>query len=188
MSRNLSKIELFKEIDFKSATRLDRLRMCMLDPKWEGRLNDQEFQHLNRLRRCFSLVHDELSPHQAMKKIQADMAHISNFDQAKTLYRDMCELYEGFMGRNKIFARAAMVEKLYGIAKKLEDDDKLEAAAEIYYKAATLEGLDKADTKEFNPNDIKIPQIIITSDPRAIEGQNNSDSFDEAEIDESDDD
>lgn len=176
-SKSLSKQRprtLYKEKDFKAASRNDRFYMCILEPKMEAYLPDRDRDYFSQLKACFVLCAEEVSQSVAIKKIQNTLTKDGRNDSAHKLYKDMCEVYGKITKRNKAFAKVVLVEKLYALAALAEQNvsekptpEELDIVAKIYERAAKIEGLDKEETL-FDAQEITIPEIHITNDPKYI--------------------
>jgi hypothetical protein len=191
------KIEIYSIEDFKKAPLIDRIRMYMIEPE-RFDLNDRDFQYYRKLNQAFQIVFEEVAEGAAIKMIQMAVEGCENLVIAKKVLADCFELFGPMVKKNKDMRRAILVEKMYELAAKAEknahwsendengvpqmrfDKDWMEIAANLYEKAGKFEGLDKHDVPILNPDDLEIPELIITPDPQVfIEAQ--SEPFDEYE-------
>jgi hypothetical protein len=196
------KIEIYSIEDFKKAPLLDRIRMYMIEPE-RFDLNDRDYQYYRKLNQAFQIVFEEVAEGAAIKMIQMAVEGCENLVIAKKVLADCFELFGPMIKKNKDMRRAILVEKMYELAAKAEknahfttndengvpkhhfDAEWMQIAANLYEKAGKFEGLDKHDVPILNPDDLEIPELIITPDPQVfIEAQ--SEPFDEYE-DEADD-
>lgn len=171
MSKQLSKIRIIDDSDFLRASRLEKLQMVFLEPRLESMLNNQEYQHWQQVQLAFQLVYKEFSQNRAIKILRAQIAGAERFEVAKRIFDDMAAVYGPVMRRNKDLARAQLVERLWSIGRRLEHGKKLMEAAEVFAMAGKFEGLDKHEPTEFNPEDVTLPELEITNDPKYLNAE-----------------
>lgn len=175
----LSKIKLFDAPEFDKASRLEKFSMVMMDVNLEGRLNEQEFTHWQRIQQCFALCFKQFDQPKAIRVIRNNIPGCERYEIAAKMYRDMCEVYGPFQKRNKQMAKAIAAQRLWTIGVRLEKQGDLVNAANVFEMAAKMEGLDKEDVVDFDPDDIKLPEVHITNDPRFLHAEDTE--FEEVE-------
>lgn len=140
--------------------------MVLFDLKFEGMLTHQEYEHWQRIQMVFALCFKQYDQTKAIRVIRNQVAGAEAYATAKRLYDDMCDIYGPLQRRNKDMARAILVQRIWSLGVRLEQQGLLVEAGEMFEKAGKFEGLDKHDEAEFDPADIEIPVPIITNDPR----------------------
>lgn len=179
------KIEVYSLADFNKATRLDRIRMHMIEPeRFQLDYDDQDYYE--GMQKAYHMVFDNMRESQAVKMIQNEITGFETWYKAKRLLSDVQLLFGEFVEKNRDLRRAILVEKLYRMAEKAEqraiftdidengieteyaDKEWIELAAKLYTDAAKIEGLDQHQVPMVNPDEIVIPAIEITSDPQAF--------------------
>lgn len=169
MSRTALKI--LEEPEFKSASRLDRFRLCLLDQALEPLLTNQEYEQWQRIQMVFALCFKQYDQTKAIRVIRNQVPGADHYATAKRLYDDMCEIYGPLQRRNKEMARSILVQRLWSLGVRLEQRGDLVEAGEMFEKAGKFEGLDKHDEADFDPADIELPAITISNDPRFINAE-----------------
>ncbi len=159
-------LKIFEEPEFKSASRLDKFRMCLLELKFEELLTGQEYEHWQRIQMVFALCFKQYDHTKAIRVIRNQVAGADAYNTAKRLYDDMCEVYGPIQRRNKEMARAILIQRLWSLGVRLEQRGDLVEAGEMFEKAGKFEGLDKFEAVDFDPADIEIPPPNITNDPK----------------------
>lgn len=203
MSKKESRIEIYSQADFNKADRIGRIRMHMLEPD-RFALNDPDEEYYRQLQQAYQLVFEELRQSVAIRAIQETIDGAESWHKANRILQDIYELFAPFLKKNKELRRAILVEKLYMMAKVAEskavfeytdsdgvtqsgaDQEWMVIAERLYSQAGKFEGLDEHDTALIDPDEIKIPNIEITSDPAAFLAAQNEEA-EEAEDDEYDD-
>lgn len=160
-------LQIYSLSDFDQADRLGKITMYMMEPE-RFALNDPDFQYYNQLLRAYQGCYKQLSQAKAIKWIQENIPGCESYYKSHRTYADMVEVYGHFVVKNKQLQRQIVAEKLYAIAKKLENDKQYEAAGNMYEKAAKMQGLDKI-SHGINPDDFKLPEITATADPAALQ-------------------
>lgn len=162
----LPSLKILDDADWKQMSRLERLSLVLREPDLETRLTNQEWEHWQRLQEVFALCFKQFDQPKAIRVIRSHIAGAERYEVAKRLYDDMCEVYGPVQKRNKDLARAILVQRLWSLGVRLEKAGKFLEAAEVFEKAGKIEGLDKHDAVEFDPDDIVLPIPVITNDPR----------------------
>lgn len=199
MSKKTSTIEIYSQADFHKADRLDRIRMHMIEPE-RFILGDDDDAYYRQLQQAYHLVFQELRESVAMKAIMENVPGADTWHRANRILRDIYTLFSPFVQKNKDLRRAILLEKLYMMAdvaqnravftctdddgkeKECADRDWMEMAERLLSQAARIEGLDQPEKSAFDPDELVIPEIEITSDPAAfIEAQR---QVDDVEFDE----
>lgn len=160
--------------------------MSMVEPE-RFPLDGDDWQYAQDLETAWLLVSNETRESVAVRLIQNKVPGAESWYRANRMLRDVETLYAPFIAKNRDLQRRRVVEKLYAMAeiaeKKahgVEDDgetvwaDKewFVIAQKLYKDAAELEGLHTDNAPPFDPDDLIIPEIEITSDPVAfIEAQ-----------------
>jgi hypothetical protein len=182
MSKALSKIKLFDDPEFDKAARLEKFSMVLMDVRLEERLNAQEFEHWCRIQQCFALCHKQFDQQKAIRVIRNQIPGCERHEIASKIYREMCEVYGPFQNRNKAMARSIAAQRLWTIGVRLEQKGELLEAANVFKMAAEMEGLHREDVLDFDPDDIKLPEVHITNDPKYIHAEDTE--FEEVENEE----
>lgn len=181
MSKKLSKLEIYSLSDFKKADRLDRIRMSMVEPE-RFPLDGDDWQYAQDLETAWLLVSNETRESVAVRLIQNNVPGAESWYRANRMLRDVETLYAPFIAKNRDLQRRRVVEKLYAMAeiaekrahgtdeegKEWADKEWLVIAQKLYKDAAELEGLHTDNAPPFDPDELIIPEIEITSDPRAF--------------------
>ena len=185
MSKKPSKIEIYSLADFQKANRLDRIRMHMLEPE-RFVLSDDDGEYYRQLQHAYHMVFDELRESVAMKAIMENVPGANTWHRANKVLRDIYELFSPFLKKNKDLRRAIVLEKLYMLADVAQkravftytdykgdqqegaDREWMEMAERLLTQAAKIEGLDQPEKAAFDPEELLIPEIEITSDPAAF--------------------
>lgn len=171
MSNALSKIKIFEDAEFEKAGRLDKFSMVLQDIRLEERLTHQEFEHWARIQQVFSLCYKQFDRAKAIRVIRNQIHGCDRYEIAQKAYNDMCEVYGPFQRRNKEMARAIAAQRLWTLGVRLEQRGELLEAAQVFKMAAEMEGLHKDDVLDFDPDDIKLPEVHITNDPKYIHAE-----------------
>lgn len=145
--------------------------MVLMDVRLEERLTNQEFTHWQRIQMCFSLCHKQFDQQKAIRVIRNQIEGCDRHELASKLYREMCEVYGPFQRRNKEMARSIAAQRMWTLAVRLEKNGELLESAQVMKMAAELEGLYKDDAVDFDPDEIKLPEVTITNDPRFIHAE-----------------
>lgn len=159
-------LKIFEEPQFKTASRLDKLRMVLLDDRLEAMLTEQEQRHWERIQLVFALTFKQYDQTKAIRVIRNQVPGAELYLTAQKLYNDMCEVYGPIQRRNKDLARSILIQRLWTLGVRLEQQGKLVEAGMMFEKAGVFEGIDKHDVAGFDPADIVIPAPNITNDPR----------------------
>lgn len=162
----LRSLSIIEEPDFKKASRLEKFSLVLREPDLEVLLTNQEWEHWQRVQQVFALCFKQFDQPKAIRVIRAQIPGADRYEVAKRLYDDMSEVYGPVQRRNKDMSRAILVQRLWSIGVRLEQQGKLLEAAEVFEKAGKFEGLHEQDAADFNPDDIVLPVPIITNDPR----------------------
>lgn len=190
---NAGSLVAYSNKDYSEADQLNRIRMYMIEPgKFD--LGDDDWNYYLRLEGCFHLSQSELSRQVAINKIKTaypEMTHHS----AVMAFENSQKLFGTVIDNNRKIQKGKLIERLAILADKAfanavftikrEDDGEIieeehvnaewmEMYRRLSKDIAELERYDK-DGPEFNPDDIKIPQLIITSDPQAFLRSRNQD-------------
>ena len=165
----------------------------MIEPeRFEGLLTFDDEERMDKLQKAYQGCYKELRHSAAVKYIQNNVRGCETMYKASKLLDDMQKLYGRFLDKNQRLKQSILVEKMHedvelmrAMAKTLYDAEDyinaasiLERANNIREKAAKIEGLDKIGY-DFDPEKFQLPEVVITTDPRALKGED----YDEAELD-----
>lgn len=174
------RLKTYSHRDFKEADQLGKIQMYIMQPEMFD-LCDRDFKYYQMLLKAYHGCFQNLRTSESIKWIQANIPTAEDYTKAVRIYNQTCDLFGRFVDKNKSLRQALLVEKMYEdaemirkLAKKLLDQEDYFAAATtmekanlIREKAAKMEGLDKMPAN-FNPEEFSLPEVIITSDPRAL--------------------
>lgn len=163
----MSKLPLIvDQSEFRQASRVEKLQLVLREIQLEAWLSQPDFEYWQRLQQVFALTFKQFDQTKAIRVIRNQVPGAERYEVARRLYEDMASVYGPFMKRNKDLARAILIQRLWSIGVRLEQQGLLVEAAEAFEKAGKFEGLDKHEHFELDPDDIKLPEIHITNDPR----------------------
>jgi hypothetical protein len=168
--------KLFTEKDFKDKKdRLDRIKMSIIEPSLEEYLNNDDFTYAQKLHQAFALTYSDYEMTNAVKMIQSQLeGGMMSLPAAKSIYNDMCAVYDDFLAKNKKLEKARLVEKLYKLGKLAEEKadtaQDFDYVSKIYERAAKLDGLYDVIDDLPDMSQLKLPEIIeLSSDPALLE-------------------
>lgn len=181
MSKKQLTLEIYSLADFQNASRIDRIRMSMVEPDRFVLGNDDE-DYYRQLMTAWHLVSNECRESVALRLIQNEVDGAESWYKANRILRDVEELFAPFMERNRELQRRKVIDRLYAYAdiadKKaickdengLEQIDKdwIQLAQKFLKDAAEMEGLSMDGAPPLDPDDFIIPEVEITSDPSAF--------------------
>lgn len=176
MKRNNDKIMSLNQ--FKKAGRLDRLYFHMMQPD-QLELNSRESEYLEKLKRVFAIMAIELDTGKVVTKVQNLFPDAGTTRHIYRLINDVKNLFGDVIERNKAFEREVLKAKFIHVAKKASKEKDLETERRCYLNIMRLMGLDEQDGNGFNPEDIELPDLHFTDNPKAIAGE--FDEFEEIE-------
>lgn len=162
-----NRLKIYSLKDFVAADRLSRIRMHIVEPE-RFILFESEQNYYEKLLKAYHGTFDTFQRTEAVKFIQNTIPDCETWYKANRVYQDSCELFGSFIERNKQLQRLKTVEKLFFYAEQLERDGKWLEASMVLEKAAKIEGLDKAEEQNFNPDDFIFPKMEVSSDPRLL--------------------
>lgn len=166
--------KIYTESDFKNAsTRLERIYMKMIQPN-DFFLNNDEHIYYELLKKAWALL-DVYPSIRKAAAVLAENAHISQY-KAMIAVKDSQELLGPLLQVNKDYERAiiaARAEELYKLA--IDAEDYNAAARALTAKTKALR-LDKMDAADFHFDDLKLPDVEFTSDPKALDEGNIEDA------------
>lgn len=149
-------------------------------------LGDEDEAYYRQLQQAYHLVFDELRESVAMKAIMENVPGADTWHRANKVLRDIYEIFAPFVKKNKDLRRAILLEKLYLMADVAQkravftytddagdeqegaDLEWMAMAERLLGQAAKIEGLDQPEKSGFDPDELVIPEIEITSDPAAF--------------------
>lgn len=181
MSAKQSRLEIYSLEQFQKADRLDRIRMHMVEPE-RFVLHDDEWQYARDLEHAWLLVSGETRQGVAIRLIQNAGIGAESWYKANRILKDIEALYAPFLSKNREVQRMRVVEKLYYYADVAEkraistneeggevvNQEWLIIAQKFLKEAAEMEGLNAENAPLFDPDELIIPEIEITSDPAAF--------------------
>lgn len=162
-----NKPQVYSLREFKSADRLDKIRMRMMEPE-HFELNEADEEYLGQLTQAYQACFEEIRIGVAIKWIQENIPGCGSDYKANRVLQDCYELFAPFVRKNKELRRHILVEKFYFLAAKAEEDEDWQLAGEMYSKAGKFEGLDKNDDETLDAAQIAAPQIIISNNPALL--------------------
>ncbi len=200
MSRVLLR-KIFSRNDFLKATRVERMYMHMLQPSFI--LSPEDAEHLDLLRAAYLIIVKGKSRAETARLIKALTGAAGTSE-----YRIMAEaqqLFGNFEEVDKRVQRGILRDKLMRLleiaeneieenAKRAQGEDPDEEGVSIIVNSdtdrprkiiETLMKLDRLDLDDEEIPDTTIPELIITSNPKAL---NQHVEVEEAELEEYDDD
>lgn len=173
MSKKLLRKRAYNIQDFKSATRIERMRMYLVEPD-QFALNDRDDRYFQLLRQAYPIICQGL-PKAETKEMIEDLKGSAYRESVVKIIRDAQELFGPFEEVDKRVQRGTIREKLKRLAHLSEEKDDLEEARACYEALIKLDRLDKDDPIEEVPNELPMPRF--TDDTAALE------QFEEAEVD-----
>jgi len=151
----------------------------------ELRLNKNEKYYFDLLRKVFVILCDNYTQQHAINLVQElgrdTIGQKYSLSKAGELMSDAMQLYGNAIKRNKHFDRMMTIEKLKVCYEKLMEDEKWDKAADVMGIIGKYQQLDKSDGSKISADDLNLPELLISADPKVlIQAQNTED----AEIDE----
>jgi hypothetical protein len=172
MSKSLSKIKIYSLIDFNKATKLEKIYMHLMQPH-DFELTYEEDEYLQKLRESFCFLSENPSKMQAILKLQ----ELYPGQKKESVYRiinDCQEIFGNIIQSNKSFDRMIIKERLLAIADKLKDSTDaiaLDVARKCYADIAKIEALDKHGAEGLTPEEMKLPDLFFTDDPKYLNAE-----------------
>lgn len=166
MSKRLLRKKVFELSDFQRANRIERLYIYLMEPD-SFALNDVDFKYLNLLKKAFHIMSNEVSNVSAATLIYETL-DIETESRVWKIMDDVRQLFGNMIKRNKEFDRMVLQEKIANIAKKANEDKKMELELECYRTMMKLSGADVHSADNIDPTEIQLPDLIFTSDPAAL--------------------
>lgn len=181
MSKKQLTLEIYSLADFQKASRIDRIRMSMVEPD-RFVLDNDDYDYYRQLMAAWHLVSNECRESVALRLIQNEVDGAESWYKANRILRDVEELFAPFMERNRELQRRKVIDRLYAYAeiahnkavykdeedKEQVDKDWIQLAQRFLKDAAEMEGLSMEGAPPIDPDSIVIPEIEITSDPEAF--------------------
>lgn len=168
----------------KEKNKVNKIRMHLFNSK-ELRLNKNEKYYFDLIRKVFVILCDNYTQQHAINLVQElgrdTIGQKYSLSKAGELMSDAMQLYGNAIKRNKQFDRMMTIEKLKVCYEKLMEDEKWDKAADVMGIIGKYQQLDKSDGSKISADDLNLPELLISSDPKALfQAQNTED----AEIDE----
>jgi hypothetical protein len=162
--KGLSKKRVFDLVEFKNATKIERMYMYMIEPDRFVLAEDEE-RYFHILRQSYAVIAEFDRPRgeviEAINTIKGDFRA-----SAYKIIKDAQALYGMFEEIDKRVQRAIVREKLKMLAMKAQEQNDGQLEARCYEAMIRLDKLDQADGDPVQ--DITIPMLEITSDPTAL--------------------
>lgn len=168
--------KIFTADDFSEADRIGKLYIHMMQPD-DFELTYQEEEYLERLKKVWGLMGKKMAKMRRIYLIaeEFDIHHRNAFK----LLHDAQELFGDILKQEKETELLIMKERYYELSDKASKEDDydtarkcLEAAERIIEK---LEAMKPAQKREY-------ATVIFTSDPKALQANNNVDEIDFEEL------
>ena len=165
MSKMPSNARVYTQADFDNAQGIVERVIIHLDQPRKFLLTESERRHFERLRVVFGIMLQCNTQRERIRRIGAvipvsERSAARYMAEAKELFVDMVRV-------DRDFERHFLKEKLYGLAKRAEDDGNYEIAMKCLEKVIKLEGYDR-EGSGIKPGDIELPVLIFTSNPKAL--------------------
>ena len=197
MKRVLLK-KIFSRNDFlKATTRVERMYMHMVDPTLQ--LSEKEEDHLNLLKATYMIVIQGKSRAETARLVKS-LTGASGTSEYR-LIEEAQRLFGNFEGIDKRVQRGILRDKLMRLLEIAEneiEENAKQAQGDYHNKEGvaivvnsdtdrprkiieTLMKLDRLELEDEEGDDNTIPELIITSDPKALQQPENE--FEEAEYD-----
>lgn len=181
MCAKQKRLEIYSLEQFRKADRLDRIRMHMIEPE-RFLLVGQDWQYAQDLENAWLLVSGETRESVAIRLIQNNVFGAESWYKANRILRDVEALYAPFLKKNREVQHARVVEKMYAFAEIAEkkarwtdeegnecvNQEWLVIAQKFLKDAAEMDGVSADNAVPFDPDDLAIGDIEITSDPKAF--------------------
>lgn len=170
LSKKLTKVSLFSREDFKSAKRIERIYIWMMEPE-RFRLSDKDMAYFETLKAAFIILSSTLSMRKAVEMIRhTSMKHSLNGKTiseraAYNVINDVKNLFGDVLKRNKEFDRMVITERIAEIAERAESDGDDELALSAYKELGKFKMLHKEESNEINTDDVDLPQLVVGSNP-----------------------
>lgn len=160
---------VYTQADFDNATTIVERIIIHLDQPRKFPLSEFERRHFERLRLVFGIMMACNTQRERIRRIGAvvpvsDRSVVRYMAEARELFCDMVQV-------NRDFERHFLKEKLYGLAKKAEDNGDYEGAMKCLAQVIKIEGYDREDSG-IKPDEIQLPTLIFTADPKALTENN----------------
>lgn len=156
---------VYTRADFENAKGIVERIIIHLDQPKKYLLSESERRHFERLRVVFGIMMQCNTQKQRIRRI-SQVIPVSERSVARYM-AEAKELFVDMMRVDREWERHFLKEKLYGLAQKAEEAGDVETAVKCLDKIIKLEGYDREDSG-IKPDDIMLPNLIFTADPKAI--------------------
>lgn len=164
-----SKERVFTQSDFDNASDVVERIIIHLDQPRKFLLTEFERRHFERLRLVFGIMQQCNTQRARIKRI-CQVIPVSERSVQRYM-ADATALFVDMVKVDRDFERSFLKEKLYALAQKAEEAGDVETAMRCLDKVIKLEGYDREDAG-IKADDIKLPTLIFTSNPKALTAQN----------------
>lgn len=169
MSKKLLNSRLYKQSDWKSASRLERIYIHLMQPE-DFALSEKDEDYHEDLKVIFVIIQDELNSSAAIPKIRDVLPNIGSDARLYRMISDCKELYGNIVDSNKKFDRYVVGQKFIEIYKKALEAKEIDVARLALYNYTKLMGLDQPD-EGFDPESINLPTIVFSDDPKLLNAE-----------------
>lgn len=164
MFKGLSTKRVFDLVEFKNATKVERMYMYMIEPD-RFVLAEEEERYFHILRQSYAVIAEFDKPRgeviEAINTIKGDFRAT-----AYRIMKDAQSLFGMFEEVDKRVQRAIVREKLKMLAIKAQNQNDGQLEARCYEAMIRLDKLDQSDGDPVQ--DTTIPMLEVTSDPTAL--------------------
>lgn len=172
MSKKLQKLRVFSAKEFKEGTRLDKIYINIINPD-RFKLNNTDTVYLDKLRSAFVIYDEEITERGVMLKLKGIYPDSSDRHLYQVI-RDCKQLFGNLTDRNIKFDKMIQRERILRHIGKAQVDGDHKAVAAFEKLLISIDGTDKSVDEGFDPEMLKLPDLIFTEDPKVL--------FEEAEI------
>jgi len=189
MSKQLLKIRIYTEKDFKKASRIERIGMYLIQPNLMLSPSDEAYKA--KLLQIFHIQCEAMSQMEIIRKV-TELYPRMKLATVHKMMTDAESVFGSLMKRNKDVTRAVLIEKarrIHDIAlegifidvfyldeesgqeksrKEMIQPPNLKQANEALKLIAKLEQLDQPDSVENVYDNLTFPEMTFTTDPAAL--------------------
>ncbi len=144
--------------------------MHMVQP-YLFKLRDEELDYLHVLKEGFALISDKISQREAIKTLQFYYRGQYNDRYTYKIYHDIQNFFGSMVKVNKDYLRMQAHERLNKVIEMCEDVGEIKEMRLAVNDIARLHDLHTPDDSGLQPDDIKLPDLHITSDPSVLDAE-----------------
>lgn len=174
------KRRVYTDQDFKAADRLGKIYIHLMDPD-RFILSGRDDEWLSMMRRAFHIMSEE-SSHFAIERFLKDIYHEKHPRTILKLIQDTQKFFGSIISRNKSFDKLIQRERILAHIKVAKEAFDMRAVAALEKLLMQIDGTDKEAKDTFKWEDLQLPDMIFTDDPKALhEGIDDAELVDDDE-------